>query len=133
MTVQTLRTITTVSILAFSLGVSAGGWNEDIRITAGSASDEYNSLNGSITVTVVGVTPSGNLLVQGEKWIEINQGQELIRISGLVRPADIQTDNSIESFRVANARITYSGRGAVARANTQGWLGRLFDSAIFPL
>ncbi len=96
-------------------------------------SAQSNSLNGSITVTVVGVTPSGNLLVQGEKWIEINQGQELIRISGLVRPADIQTDNSIESFRVANARITYSGRGAVARANTQGWLGRLFDSAIFPL
>ncbi|MEO0422869.1 MAG: flagellar basal body L-ring protein FlgH [Pseudomonadota bacterium] len=96
-------------------------------------SSQSNSLNGSITVTVVGVTPTGNLLVHGEKWIEINQGSELLRISGLVRPADIQTDNSVESFRVANARITYSGRGAVARANAQGWLGRLFDSPLFPL
>lgn len=96
-------------------------------------SAQSNSLNGAITVTVVEVRPNGNLLVQGEKWIQINQGHEFIRLTGIVRAADVQTDNTVESSKVADARIAYSGRGSLARANTQGWLSRLFNSPVFPL
>ena len=96
-------------------------------------SAQSNSLNGSITVTVVEVLPNGNLRIQGEKWININQGAEFIRLTGMVRSYDVQTDNTVLSDRVADAQIAYSGRGAVARSNTEGWLSRVFNSPVFPL
>jgi len=75
---------------------------------------------------------NGNLLVRGEKWLTINQGQELVRISGLVRAQDIEQDNSVDSTRVADARIAYTGHGTLADANTQGWLARFFNSKWMP-
>ena len=78
------------------------------------------------------VLPSGLLVVQGEKWLTLNRGEEYVRIAGLVRPEDIAPDNTISSSRVANARIAYSGRGNLADANTMGWLAQLFVSPIFP-
>ena len=72
------------------------------------------------------VFPNGNLLVRGEKWLTLNQGQEFVQISGIVRPVDIGPDNSIPSFKVADARITYSGTGALADSNRPGLLTRFF-------
>jgi len=95
-------------------------------------SDQSNSLTGSVTVTVVEVLANGNLVVQGEKWININQGDEYIRLRGIVRPSDINPDNTISSERVANAQIQYSGEGAVASINEQGWLTRFFNSKWMP-
>ena len=96
-------------------------------------SAQSNSLEGEIAVTVVDVLPSGNLLVRGEKIIGLNQGSEFIRISGLVRPTDVSTDNIVVSSKLANARIFYGGGGTIAESNTKGWLSRFFDSPIFPL
>ncbi len=95
-------------------------------------SNQSNSLSGSITVTVVDVQPNGNLVVRGEKVVTLNQGDEFIRLSGIVRPVDVAPDNSIASTKVANARIIYGGRGAIHEANTMGWLARFFISAIMP-
>lgn len=97
-----------------------------------SASNQSNKLNGSIAVTVAKVLPGGNLYVQGEKWIQINQGNEYIRLRGIVRPVDILSDNSILSTRVADARISYGGTGATADANKMGWLSRFFVSPLWP-
>ena len=94
---------------------------------------QANSLNGTITVTVSQVLPNGNLMVKGEKWLTLNQGNEYIRISGIIRPEDITTDNTIPSTRVANARISYSGTGDLDESNKQGWLSRFFNSSWFPL
>ncbi len=93
---------------------------------------QSNSLDGSITVTVADRLPNGNLLVRGEKLITLNQGEEYIRFSGIVRPVDIGPDNSIPSTKVADAKITYSGDGALADANRPGWLTRFFSSPWFP-
>lgn len=98
---------------------------------AGSSS-QSNQLTGQITVTVSRRLSNGNLVVRGEKLLTINQGQELIRIAGIVRPQDILPDNSIASTRVADARISYTGRGSLADANTQGWLARFFNSKWMP-
>ena len=98
---------------------------------AGSSS-QSNQLTGQITVTVSRRLSNGNLVVRGEKLLTINQGQELIRIAGIVRPQDISPDNSIASTRVADARISYTGRGSLADANTQGWLARFFNSKWMP-
>lgn len=96
-------------------------------------SAQSNRLTGSVTVTVVRRLPNGNLEVAGDKWITINQGRELVRVSGVVRPHDVQPDNSVSSDKVADARIVYSGRGALAQANAAGWLTRFFNSPAFPL
>jgi flagellar L-ring protein FlgH len=90
-------------------------------------STQSNRLDGSITATVVARLPNGNLVLQGEKWIQLNQGDELVRIQGIVRTADIAPDNTVASSRVAEARISYSGRGTLAKANAQGWMQRFFD------
>ena len=96
------------------------------------SSTQSNQLNGQLTVTVAQRLSNSNLLVRGEKWLTINQGQELIRISGIVRPQDIGQDNSVDSTRVADARITYAGRGTLNEANTQGWLAKFFNSKWMP-
>ena len=95
-------------------------------------SAQANSLNGTITVTVAQVLLNGNLQIKGEKWLTLNQGNEFIRISGIIRPEDISTENTISSTRVANARITYSGTGALDQSNQMGWLSRFFNSPLFP-
>lgn len=94
---------------------------------------QSNQLEGSVTVTVVKRLPNGNLVVAGEKWLTLNQGKEYVRVSGVVRPIDIGTDNSVPSQKVANARIEYSGRGALADANRMNWLARFFNSPWLPL
>jgi len=96
------------------------------------SSSQSNSLDGSITVTVTERLPNGNLVVQGEKWLSLNQGDEFIRITGIVRPFDIATDNTVTSDKIANARISYSGRGTLASANRAGWLARFFNSPLMP-
>jgi flagellar L-ring protein precursor FlgH len=96
------------------------------------SSQQSNRLTGSITVQVVGRHPNGNLLVKGEKWLTLNQGQELVRIEGIVRPTDISPANTVASTQVADARITYNGRGALADSNAMGWLARFFNHPVWP-
>jgi flagellar L-ring protein FlgH len=95
-------------------------------------SRQSNRLEGDITVTVAQRLPNGNLLVRGQKWITINQGREYVRIQGIVRPIDIDPDNSISSLKVADAMIAYGGKGALAEANTPGLLARFFNLPWMP-
>ncbi|WP_416057602.1 flagellar basal body L-ring protein FlgH [Stenotrophomonas maltophilia] len=95
-------------------------------------SAQSNRLQGSVTVTVVQRLPNGNLVVQGQKNLRLNQGDELVQVQGIVRPGDIAADNSIPSSRVAEARIVYGGRGPVAQSNAMGWLSRFFNSGLTP-
>ncbi len=95
-------------------------------------STQSNRLSGDITVTVVERLANGNLVIRGEKWVTLNQGDEFIRLSGIIRPADIAPDNSVSSGRVADARITYSSKGVLAAANKMGLLQRFAQSIWFP-
>ncbi|MCW8917931.1 MAG: flagellar basal body L-ring protein FlgH [Gammaproteobacteria bacterium] len=96
------------------------------------ASSQSNSLSGSITVFVAQVLPNGNLVVRGEKKLTLNQGDEYIRITGIVRPMDVSPDNTVSSTKVANAEIIYSGDGAISDANSMGWLARFFNGPLWP-
>ncbi len=102
------------------------------EFTGEGESDQSNSLTGTITAVVAKVLPNGLLLVQGEKWFQLNRGEEYVRISGLVRAEDINSDNSVSSQRLADARIAYSGTGEVAQANEAGWLTRFFVGTLNP-
>lgn len=96
------------------------------------SSTQQNTLQGAITVAVQEVLPNGLLQIRGEKSLTLNQGEEFIRVSGYVRVADIDTDNRLSSQRIANARIVYSGRGALADNQRQGWLMTFFNGPWMP-
>jgi flagellar L-ring protein precursor FlgH len=89
--------------------------------------DQSNALSGEVSVTVAEVYPNGTMLVQGQKRVTLNRGDEFVQIKGIVRVADIDENNRIPSTRVADARISYTGKGDVARAARQGWLSRFFQ------
>ncbi len=88
---------------------------------------QANSLSGDITVTIAEVYANGTMLVRGEKRLSLNRGDEVVQVSGIIRSADISTDNRIPSWRVADAKINYKGKGDIARASRQGWLQRFFS------
>lgn len=94
--------------------------------------DQSNTLTGDISVTVVEVLPNGNVRVRGEKRVALNDGNEYVRLSGIVRPIDISDANIVSSAKVADATIMYTGDGGIADSNKIGWLARFFLSPIFP-
>jgi flagellar L-ring protein precursor FlgH len=106
--------------------------NDTSKFDGAGASAQSNSLTGYLTATVLKVLPNGNLFVAGEKQIALNQGKEFVRVTGVIRPIDLTSDNSVPSYRVASAKITYNGKGAIADANAQSWLSRFFNSPWVP-
>lgn len=116
-------------ILGYSMKSSLESTND---FTGQGASNQSNALTGSVTVTVVEVLPNGNLRVQGEKRLGLNQGNEYIKLSGIVRTIDIDPANTIDSSKVADATMVYNGEGVIDDANRMGWLQRFFTSVIFP-
>lgn len=85
-----------------------------------------NVFTGNMTVTVIDVMPNGNLLVSGEKQVSIGNEQEFVRISGVINPSFVDAFNSIESSRIADARIEYKSSGQLAEGMIMGWLARFF-------
>lgn len=94
----------------------------------GGESSSKNNFIGTITVTVIEALPNGNLVVSGEKQIGINQGQEFIRLSGVINPIHVMA-NTISSTQIADARIEYRANGYIDEAQTMGWLSRFFLNA----
>lgn len=88
---------------------------------------QTSTLASTLSVTIAEVRPNGTALVRGEKRMLLSQGNEWIQFSGIVRLIDIDLENRIPSTRVADARIEYSGKGALQRASKQGWLGQFFN------
>ena len=97
------------------------------NFTGTGTANQANSLSGEVSVTVAAVYPNGTMLVQGQKRVTLNRGDEWVRIRGLIRFADVDALNRVPSTRVADAEISYTGRGDVARASRQGWLSRFFQ------
>ena len=82
---------------------------------------QYQSLSGSIAVTIVEVFSNGNLAVRGEKHLAFNEGPEVIQVAGIVRIEDIAPDGTVQSKRLSNAQIAYRGSGEGADASRASW------------
>ncbi|MFY0682383.1 MAG: flagellar basal body L-ring protein FlgH [Thalassovita sp.] len=108
----------------------SGGTNKTFN--GNGRASQSNSLSGRMSVTVVRVLPGGNLEVIGQKKLTLNNGDEYIRLRGVVRPADITADNTVDSDRLADAEIKYIGAGDTADTAKKGWLRRGVD-AISPI
>ncbi|MEH3040305.1 MAG: flagellar basal body L-ring protein FlgH [Sphingomonas paucimobilis] len=106
-----------------NIAKASGGRN----FNGGGSADQTNALSGELSVTIAEVYPNGTMLVQGRKQVTLNRGDEFVAIKGIVRMADVDANNRVPSTRVADARISYTGKGDVARASRQGWLSRFFQ------
>ncbi|MGF1696974.1 flagellar basal body L-ring protein FlgH [Vibrio kyushuensis] len=104
--------------------------SNDNNFSGSAAANQSNSLSGSITVEVIEVLANGNLIIRGEKWLTLNTGDEYIRLSGTIRPDDIDFDNTIASNRISNARIQYSGTGTNQDMQEPGFLARFFNVSL---
>jgi flagellar L-ring protein precursor FlgH len=86
-----------------------------------------NSLTDQVTVTVQDVLPDGTLVIAGTRVREMDGDRQTIQISGIVRPSDIAFDNTVSSAKVANFKVSYSGKGPANQYTKPGWLARLID------
>lgn len=95
-------------------------------------SDMNSSFEGTLSVTVHKVLANGNLVVRGQKLLLLNQSDEYIRFMGIVRPQDVNPDNTVASHRIADVRVAYSGQGFISSANKMGPLARFFQGTTWP-
>ncbi len=91
-------------------------------------SGQAATLTGQIGTVVTEVLPNGNLIIAGQKQLSFTEGTEFIQISGIIRPQDVQPNNTILSTRIAQAEISYSGTGALSDAAKPGWITRALFS-----
>jgi flagellar L-ring protein precursor FlgH len=112
---------------------SEGGTPIDTTIeSSGSGvSGQSASLNGTMTAQVVEVYANGNLMIRGEKIVNFSHGSEVIQVKGIIRPQDVQPDNTIQSKRIASAQISYKGTGQNTNASKTPW-GANILMAIWP-
>ncbi|MBD3317023.1 MAG: hypothetical protein GF344_14635 [Chitinivibrionales bacterium] len=112
--------------LKFIPGMGAsGGFSVGYDGKAGTSRE--GNLVARVTARVTEVLDNGNLVIEGSKLVEINNEKEIIKISGVVRPQDIESDNVIYSYNVADARISYSGKGAVHDGHRPGLVSRFLN------
>lgn len=90
------------------------------------ATSSSGSVRAKISARVDSVLANGSLFINGSRTISVNGEDQIIRIAGIVRPSDIQPDNSIYSYNIADATIVFEGNGMIERAQGPGWLTKLF-------
>jgi flagellar L-ring protein precursor FlgH len=88
---------------------------------------ENSQLGGQISVTIAETRRNGTVFVKGTKRLLLSQGEEWVQISGIVRIADIDQNNTVQSGQVADAHVVYTGNGSIGRASRPGWLSRFFS------
>ncbi|MBW4054564.1 MAG: flagellar basal body L-ring protein FlgH [Proteobacteria bacterium] len=93
---------------------------------SGSTSRQEN-LNATITARIINVLPNGNLMIEGRRNIKVNNEDQEIMLEGTIRPRDIGPNNTVNSIYVADARISYSGRGIISDRQSPGWLMNIVD------
>ncbi len=116
--------ITKSKLDGFSLDAGAGGKN---NFSSKGSQNSENQFIATVGARVIKVFPSGNLLIEGEKYIRHNDEVQKIYVRGIVRPEDIMHDNSVLSTSLVNARIEYVSEGDFAKKLRQGWLQKILD------
>ena len=101
--------------------------NATTEYTGEGATVRQQQLDARVSVTVVGLKPNGDLLIEGSRTMEINGEREVIYLSGAVNPMIIPANNTIESFRISDLQISYKGKGVLSQAVRPGFFVRLLN------
>ena len=103
------------------------GASTDSKYSGAGSTSRQENLSATITARVMEVMPNGNLLIEGRRNIKVNNEDQEIILEGTVRPRDIAANNVVNSIYVADARISYSGRGIISDRQSPGWLMNIVD------
>jgi len=112
-------------------GTSVLNANSQLGVGASAAhqgqgtSSRSTTITGQMTAKIVSVLPSGNYMIEGSRYVEVNEEKQTVEVTGEIRPDDITSDNTISSLRVANAKIKLTGTGPASEASKPGLLTRL--------
>ena len=107
-----------------SLGASG---SSKVDFSGQGATTRQGSLAAEISARVTKVLDNGNLVIDGSKVVEINEEKEIIKVNGIVRPQDIEGNNIIYSYNIADAQITYSGKGTSTTGQRPGIIARFIN------
>jgi len=111
-------------------------WMDLSKLVNASASSKFDgsgsttrkeNLNATITARVIDVLANGNMLIEGRRNVLVNHEDQIIVLTGTVRPRDITPDNMVNSTFIADARIAYSGKGIISDRQQPGWLMGILD------
>lgn len=105
--------------------------SSDSKYSGTGSTTRQENLNASITAQVTKVLPNGNLVIQGRRNVRVNNEDQIIVLEGIIRQRDISPDNTVNSIYVANARISYTGKGSLSDRQEPGWLMNAID-AVWP-
>jgi flagellar L-ring protein precursor FlgH len=110
---------------ALSVGPYSGSAQKSFNGTG--QTNQQDSMTAYMSATVVNVLANGNLVIRGSRWTKVNDEMQQIILEGIVRPTDINRDNTVLSQNVAEAKIFLVGKGPVTQHNKPGWLGQIID------
>jgi len=103
-------------------GFSVGTGNE---FKGQGSTSSRGTVKAKISAKVVGIDSAGNLVIEGKRKVSVNGDDQIIKIKGVIRPSDVNWDNSVFSYNIANAEIEFSGKGMIYRNQSPSWITRL--------
>ncbi len=109
-----------------NLPSGSGQIGTDNEFKGAGSTSETGSVQTTISARVIKVDQYGNLEIEGSRLISINGQSQTLKLSGIIRPSDIQPDNSILSSQIADAKIVFEGSGSIDQSQSPGWLMKLF-------
>ncbi len=96
--------------------------------TGNGSTSRKEDLTASLTTQVIGKYPNGQLKIRGGKEVMVNNEVQVIFLTGIIRPVDITAANTVSSSKILNARISYTGNGAISDKQSPGWAMRILDT-----
>ncbi len=116
---------------AWSAGGALSGNATGTSQSVGRGSTERSErIDMRVAAVVTDVLPNGNLLIMGSQEVRVNAELRILTVAGIVRPSDISPDNTIAYDRIAEARVSYGGRGRIAEVQQPAWGQQVLDAAL---
>lgn len=110
-----------------NINTNSAGLNVDSRFNGGGDVNRTGNLLAKITARVTRIEENGEMLIEGQQYIELNEDKQTISLTGRIRKEDIEFNNTVVSTRIADAKIKYITEGALADRQKPGWITRVFD------
>ena len=108
-------------------GTAAAAVNSSTNTKSEGAIERSESIELLVAAVVTDVLPNGNLMISGTQEVRVNFEVRVLSVAGIVRPRDISTENMVSYEKIAEARISYGGRGRIMEVQQPGWGHQIFD------
>ena len=113
--------------LAHKAAMPAVNYSSDLAHNGSGVISDSEAVVAKIAVRIVDVLPNGNLIVEGKRETAFSGEHQTITLHGVVRAADVASDNTVQSYNVADATIQIIGRGTVTDSQNKGWFTKAWD------